>query len=364
MGDVAEICSLSEFDHVDAPYRVALVVPMQGPAGIFGPSCEAVAQLAATQVNAAGGVLGRPVAIEVVDGGAPPHRIATELDRLVRGGEVHAVTGWHISAVRQELAAVIDRRLPYVYTALYEGGERTPGVFCTGETPRNQLEPALRWLRDMMGVHRWCIIGDDYIWPRASAAATRGYARELGLSIVDEVYVRLGEQNFEAAVKRVQQSDADGVLMFLVGQDAVLFNRLFASRGMHDQMVRFTPLMEENMLLASGSAATHNLFVAASYFRSLATGGALDLMGDYVRAYGPTAPPLNNAAESCYEGVQTLVALIERAGSHEMNKLLTVSDNIGYDGPRGVMQMHNGHLRQSVHLAVADGFEFDILTAL
>lgn len=31
----------------ERPYRVALVIPLQGPAGLFGASCEAVAELAA-----------------------------------------------------------------------------------------------------------------------------------------------------------------------------------------------------------------------------------------------------------------------------------------------------------------------------
>lgn len=345
-------------------FRVALVVPLQGPAGIFGPSCEAVATLAANQVNADGGLLGRPIELQVVDGGAPPRDVANELGTLLNAGLIDGVTGWHISAVRKRLTQVLDGRAPYVYTSLYEGGEATPGTFCTGETPQTQLAPALRWLRDVEGVRRWCIVGDDYIWPRASAAATLGFARKLGLDIVDQVYVPFGTRDFSAAVERTRKSDADGVLMFLVGQDAVHFNRLFAREGLDQQMIRFSPLMEENMLLASGTEATKRLFVAASYFRSLATGGAMDLMGDYVRAFGPCAPPLNNMAESCYEGIQTIAALVRRAGSAETRRILAVSETVGYDGPRGVMQMRNAHLSQQVHLALAQGYEFDVIDSL
>lgn len=346
------------------PFRIALVVPIQGPAGIFGPSCEAVATLAASQVNADGGLLGRPVELQVVDGGAQPRDVATELGALLDARLIDGVTGWHISAVRNQLTKVVDGRVPYVYTSLYEGGESTPGVFCSGETPQSQLEPALRWLRDMVGIRSWCIVGNDYIWPRASAAATLGFARSLGLDVVDEVYVPFGTRDFSAAVARTKKSGAAGVLMLLVGQDAVLFNRHFAREGLDEQMIRFSPLMEENMLLASGTDATKRLFVAASYFRSLATGGAMDLMGDYVRAFGPSAPPLNNMAESCYEGIQTLAALVRRAGSAETRRILAVSETVGYDGPRGVMQMRNAHLSQQVHLALAEGYEFDVISTL
>lgn len=348
----------------DAPYTVGLVVPTQGPAGIFGPSCEAVADFAAHELNRTDGLLGRQVAIEVVDGGAAPREVARTLDALIRAGRIDAVTGWHISAVRKQLAATVNGRIPYVYTSLYEGGEQTRGVFCSGETPDVQLAPALRWLRDMVGVQSWCIVGNDYIWPRASSLTTRRYAAHLGLSIVDEVYVPLGQGDYTPAVDRVQRSGAEGALMFLVGHDAVLFNRAFARRGLHDAMIRFSPLMEENMLLASGARATRRLFVAASYFRSLATAGALDFMGGYMAHHGPSAPPLNNAAESCYEGITTLASLVEGAASTEVTDLIAVSDSVGYDGPRGAVHLERNHLRQRVYLALADGYEFDVLTEL
>lgn len=118
------------------------------------------------------------------------------------------------------------------------------------------------------------------------------------------------------------------------------------------------------MLLASGPDATQGLYVAAAYFRSLTTAGALDLVGRYVERFGPHAPPLNNAAESCYEGIRTLFELARRAGSTQVERMLAVADSVGYDGPRGVMRLRDGHLRQRVHLAVADDVDFSVLTSI
>ncbi len=118
------------------------------------------------------------------------------------------------------------------------------------------------------------------------------------------------------------------------------------------------------MLLASGLHATRNLFVSAAYFRSLATASALDFSGAYADQHGPDAPPLNNAAESCYEGLMALAALARRAGGLDVRGMLAVADGLGYDGPRGPMAFVGNHLRQRVHLAVADGYDFEVLTAL
>ncbi|MGY1709336.1 substrate-binding domain-containing protein [Geodermatophilus sp. SYSU D00758] len=343
--------------------RIGLVVPLQGPAGLFGPSCEAVAATAVALVNASG-LLEQELELEVVDGGARPDLVGAEVARLVDAGRIDAVTGWHISAVRHAVAPRTAGRVPYVYTSLYEGGEARPGVFCSGETPGRQIAPALRWLRDECGVRRWFVVGDDYVWPRASVAVTRRFARELGLDLVGTAFVPLGTTDYGGVLERIRRTDAQGVLLYLVGQDAVQFNRVFAARGLQERLVRFTPLMEENMLLASGAEATRNLFVCASYFRSLATASALEFSGAYTDQHGPDAPPLNNAAESCFEGLMALAALAARAGGLDVGRMLAVADGLGYDGPRGAVSFSGNHLQQRVHLAVADGYDFDVLASL
>jgi ABC-type branched-subunit amino acid transport system substrate-binding protein len=345
-------------------WRVALVIPLQGPAGLYGPSCEAIGELAADELNAAGGVLGREVTVEVIDGGAAPSAVAAEVNHLVRAGQLDAVTGWHISAVRNSLAPVLAGRVPYFYTPMYEGGERRSGIYCCGEVPRYQVRPALRWLRDNLASRHWCVVGDDYVWPRASSRAVRQYARELDLTIVDESFVQLGSGQVQRLVDRVAATRCNGVLMLLVGQDAVEFNRRFAALGLHERMLRFSPLMEENMLMASGAPSTKNLFSSAAYFRSLATPGALDLIGRYTAKHGLGAPPLNNMAESCYEGMHAMARLTGRAGTAELRELNAAIDGVAYHGPRGTVEFRGSQAALQVYLAMANGCDFDVITRL
>ncbi|WP_243726040.1 substrate-binding domain-containing protein [Actinomadura rubrisoli] len=343
---------------------VALVVPLQGPAGIFGPSCELCAQLAVEEVNREHGVLGREVRLVPVDGGAPPEQVADEVGALVAAGTVQAVTGWHISAVREVVAPRIAGRVPYVYTPLYEGGERAPWVFLTGETPGRQLRPALAWFASELGVRRWAIVGDDYVWPRRSARAIRSYIDDLGGELCAEFFVGLGTQDFGGVLRRLARSGCDGVLMLLVGDDAVAFNRAFARAGLDEDRIRFSPLMDENMLLATGADSTRGLFAAAGYFESLPTADSLDFGTRYHSRFGADAPVLNSLGESCYEGVRLFTELARRAQSLDVRRMRELSDGLGYDGPRGPVEMRDRHLRQRVFLAAADGLEFDVIHRL
>lgn len=348
----------------DSVLGVALVLPLQGPAGMFGPTCESCAQLAAEEVNKAGGVLGRELRLLPVDGGGTPREVADHVEALVDVGAVQGVTGWHISSVRQALAPRIAHRVPYVYTALYEGGERTAGVFLTSETPRDQLRPAMRLLERERSVRRWFVVGNDYVWPRRTARAAHGYARESGGSVRGEVYLPLGTHDFGAVLRRIERADADGVIVLLVGSDAVRFNRAFAAAGLDARCVRLSTLMDENMLMASGPSATSDLYSTAGFFASLANRDTLDFHGQYAGRFGTEAPALGSLGESCYEGVLLLAALIGRARTLDVSAIGAAAGTVSYEGPRGLLHLRDGHVRQRIYLARAEGLDFDVVAEL
>lgn len=349
---------------MDTAVNVALVVPLHGYAGIFGPSCELCAHMAAAEINAADGVLGRELRLSVVDGAGSPVKVADEVGALTAAGLVDAVVGWHISAVRQVVAPRIADLVPYVYTALYEGGERTPGVFLTGEVPSRQLLPAMRWLNREHGVKRWAIVGNDYVWPRATARAAHAYADACNGRICHEVFVPLGCRDWDATLKAVRDSHADAVLMLLVGADAVTFNRAFAAAGLDERCRRLSTLIDENTLAGSGAESTHGICAAAAYFETLATPESLDFGWRYTQRYGPEAPTLNSVGESCYEGILLLSELARRAGSLDVRRMAAVADTLSYGGPRGEVSMRERHLDQRVYLAEANDVQLDVVAQL
>ena len=273
------------------------------------------------------------------------------------------MTGWHISAVRQAVVRRLAGRVPYVYTALYEGGEQSPGVFLTGETPAAQVLPALRWLSQELGVRRWATVGNDYVWPRASAAAVRRSAPACGIEVRDEVFVPLGCEDYTAVLHRIERCDCDGLLMLLVGQDAVRFNQQFAAAGL-DALVRLSPLMDENMLLATGAASTSGLYASAGYFEALPTADSLGFNARFSRLFGHDAPVLNSLGESCYEGITLLAQLVRRAQSLQVGAMEAVACQVAYRSPRGAVSLRNRHLQQEIYLAKADGMVFDLLCTL
>lgn len=345
-------------------YRIGILIPLQGPGGIFGPSCVAVSEQARHELNTHRGIGGRRVELIYLDAGRPPGEIVAEVAHLVSTKSIDALTGWHISSIRKLLVPVLRNRIPYVYTSLSEGDTKTPGVYLIGENPEQQIFPALTWMRENLGHRRWHVVGASYIWPVRSLEKTALAANDLGLEIVGSTLVEMGQGDNPLLPRAVADSGCDAVLMLLVGQDAVDFNRNFAAAGLHHSITRYSPLMEENMLLASGEESTVNLYSSASYFRTLTSPAALDFVGRYVAIQGLGAPALNNMAQSCYQGIYTLAELAAHSRSTDVADFDRAIDTIEFDGPRGLVTFRNNQAIQPVHIARAEGLDFDVLGAV
>jgi len=342
---------------------VAFVVPLQGPTGIYGPSCLACGELAAEQLNAVDGIGGRRVELITVDGGRHPDVVAAEVATLVETGTVEAVAGWHISAVRQAITRRIGGKVVYAYAAMHEGRDDTPGVVMLGERPTNQLLPATAWMREQLGIGRWAVVGNDYVFPRVTGHTARTALRDSASSIVSETYVPLGTTNFSAVLEDLEQRDTahdvDGVIMLLMGQDAVHFNRQFARRHLDTRLARLSPAIEENTLLAGGAGAHNNLYAAAAYFDNMNTTDGSELARTYYARYGSWAPALNAVGESCYEAIMFLARAGATSGRLEPDNLPAMTSD-AWHGPRGLMRFEGNLLNQDVYLAAANELEFEI----
>jgi ABC-type branched-subunit amino acid transport system substrate-binding protein len=342
---------------------VALVVPLSGPLGLAGPSSLNCALLAVDELNAADGIHDRPVELVLVDGGRDPDSVAAAVRSLVADNRIDAVVGMHTSAVRTAVVEVVAGRVPYVYTPPYEGGEWAPGVFLGGETPARQLRPAIDWLVRRRHARRWALVGNDYIWPRQVHRAAEVFLAATGAAVVDECYLPFGVTDFGACLARLAAARPDALLLSLVGEDLAHFHQQLASSPLADRVVRLSASLEENILLAMGGDTSGNLFAAMGYFGGLQTEANLDFTQRYAARFGHEGPVLNVYGESCYEGLRLLAALAGRSPSLHPADLSAASEGVRFSGARGTLTVHRRHVEQPVHLAVADGLDFGILTS-
>ncbi|MGB3071402.1 MAG: substrate-binding domain-containing protein [Ottowia sp.] len=333
------------------PLKVAVMIPQSGPAGLFGPSSKACAEMAVATLNARGGILGRQVEALFGDAGLAPAEAGQAALKLWKGSKAEAVIGMHDSAVRGALVGLFKGQVPYFYTPVYEGGECAKGTYVKGETPEQQLEPVIPWLAAERKPAKWYLIGNDYIWGRNTNAAAKQYIAKTGAKVVGDEYLPFTVDNFDASLARIRDAGADAVLVSLVGGASVTFNKAFASFGLADKALRLGTLLEENTLAGIGFANARNLYSSSGYFASVDTPAAKAFAADYAKRYGANAPALNGLAESTYEGFLMLEAIAKKAGSLNVARMDAASEGTSYSGPRGTATIKARHVEQDIYVA-------------
>ena len=341
--------------------KVAVMIPQSGPAGLFGPSTKACAELAAETINARGGVLGRKLELLFGDAGLAPAEASQAALKLWKGSGADVVIGMHDSAVRGALVGLFKAQVPYFYTPVYEGAECAKGTFMNGETPEQQLKPVIPWIAAERKPKKWYLIGNDYIWGRSTNAAGKSYIEATGAQVVGDEYLPFTVDNFDASLARIRDTGADAVLVSLVGGASVTFNKAFASFGLSDKALRLGSLIEENTLSGIGVANAKNLYSSAGYFANITTPAAKAFAEAYAKRFGPQAPALNGLAESAYEGFLMLEAISKKAGSLQVAKLDAASEGATYNGPRGTVTMKNRHVEQDIYVADVDDKGFRVV---
>lgn len=350
---------------MSAKLRVGLLIPRTGPAGIWAPSCEASACLAVAEINACGGILGRYIELIVADAGSTDAAAAAGAGNVVALEDARAVVAMVTSSARQAVASQLGGRVPLVYTPQFEGNARDPNVVTIGETAADMLGPSLQWLAEKKRARRFFLLGNNYLWPRQSIHIARHLIAGRGDIVVGERLLPFDSPDHEGVLAEISRSRPDVVAMWLLGHEAVTFNRAFAEAGLAARILRFSTAIDETILYGIGDTCTENLFVASAYFSNLRSRNNDLFLERYHSSFGEMPPPPNGFGESLYEGIYCLSGLAEAAGS------LRASDIHGKLGHAAQSRTARGFSREiatgahhPVHIATAEGHDFRLLATL
>ncbi len=343
--------------------KVGLLHARTGVAGIWAPSLDAAAALAAAEINASGGVLGQDIEIATQDCGCTVRQAVEAVDTLIDVEGADVIIGAHTSDLRDAVSQRVSGKTPYIYTPQYEGIACGPSTVAIGSTDHELMAPALSWLREHKGAERFFFVGADYIWPRMALASARRVLRRQGGRLVGEAFIvdpcRLGESEL---LRRIARSGAQVVIQALVGHSAIEFNRAFAAAGLDEKMLRLGLIVDETVICGIGAEASENLFTVAHYFashRSRCNDGFLERYHD---AFGEWAPTVSAASVYCYEGLHLFAGLARELGTRRRRDLARYLDTpMSRPAVRSLLGDKPVGRSPSVQLARADGVTLQVV---
>src|SRR5436309_1979178 len=202
---------------IDRPARVGLITDQTGALSFMGIANVNVTRMVIDDINAKGGLLGRPVELYIEDSATEDDVAAAAAARLV-DADVDVVVGGIYSSTRQAIKVpVVDKAGKlYLYPEQYEGQECHPLIFCTGPVPAQQIEPFFPWLMKETGARAFYLPSADYIWPHTLNKKVREVVSERGGEIVGEQHFPLDHIDYDAVVADIMATGADVVFNTIV----------------------------------------------------------------------------------------------------------------------------------------------------
>ena len=121
--------------------------------------------LAIEEINAAGGVLGRPIEPVMYDPASDPKKFRAFAERLFQVDRVRLLFACYMSSTRKAVLPVVEaHRGLLFYPTLYEGFEYSRHCIYTGAAPNQNSMQLAKFLLSAYG-NRFLFVGSNYIYP-------------------------------------------------------------------------------------------------------------------------------------------------------------------------------------------------------
>lgn len=305
--------------------------------------------LAAEEINAGGGVLGKQLEVISEDGASEPTKFAERAGKLIQQDCTAAVFGGWTSSSRKAMLPVFEANNSLLfYPVQYEGLESSDNIFYTGATTNQQIIPALDYLAEQ-GTKTIFLVGSDYVFPRTANKIINAYAEAHGMEIVGEEYTPLGSTEFSTIVNKVRDSGADAVFNTLNGDSNVAFFRQYKSVGLTaGSMPVVSVSIAEEEVPGIGLENVEGQLTAWDYYQTLETPANTAFVAAFKDKFGAervTSDPM----EAAYTSLYLWKAMVEKAGSFDVEKVQDAADGVSFEAPEGTVTVNgeNNHITKT-----------------
>ncbi len=299
----------------ESPIRVGVVLPLTGALSEFGKIEKNSFVMGVEEINAAGGVKGRPIEFLFADDASKVDIGRSAVEKLIEQDKVIALTGGYSSDVTHAAALVAERRhVPFLITTGSADMITEMGwdyVFRLNQPLSEYSRTLIEFLQEVLQPRSVVILHDTGLFGRSGAIEFSEQASEMGWKIVMQEGYQQGIADFKPLLAKAKAAKPDVVYMISYVKEAALIMKqsrelnftpkVFAGAGAGFTLPEFLEL--------AGSAAD-NVVSATLWTPQVPYPGAKEYYNNYLKRFG--AEPDYHGAEA-YASVYVVADALKRA---------------------------------------------------
>ena len=237
------------------PIYIGLTGPFTGSGAAQGEFAQVGAEKALAEINAAGGLNGRPIELVIYDDKGDPQEAALVAQRYVEDPRIFAIVGplWS-SATMAAMPIYEEAGMPVLSpTASADSVTQQGWKSLIRITLRNEIQAPQRaaFLMNNMGRKKVAVFYANDDNGRSALEQTKQIAELLGAEVVDEEPVNTGvDTDFTVQLTRAEKAGADGIFITAQYNEGSLIVTQAAQLGL---------MIDEKIVLVSSGALLHDV---------------------------------------------------------------------------------------------------------
>ncbi len=330
------------FSQDKTPIVIAVPVGLSGVNSVVAPAVVQSGELAVEELNAKGGILGRPVKLVPLDDESGPAGAVKAFNTAIRQHKADVIITMETSAARNAGAPIAERaKVPFIYTSFYEGRACGKYLFVNAWVPEQVVPPLIKFMTDEKKVKKWFAVGSDYAFGRGMIEAAKKSIANVGGTILGEEYQPLQASDWTAVISKIRAAKPDGIIYSTSGGGPNIdFLKQLKATGL---TLPIGSLSIDELTAEAGGNAAEGVYYTGDYYTGLDNPQNKAFLDAMKGKFGPALKTPNSLSEQEYDGVHAYAMAVEKAKTTEADKVIAVLPSIVFKGPRGAVQMNKQH---------------------
>lgn len=239
------------------PYKIGGVFALSGPASALGQPEADTAKMVEEQINAEGGINGRPVQIIIRDTKGQETECLAAVKELVENEKVLAIVGPSTSGETLGIIDYIEKAEVPLVSCAAAVKITTPTkkwVFKTPQTDAHAVENIYAYLK-AKGITKVATITVSNAYGDAGLEQLKTQAEAAGIAVVASEQFQETDTDMTAQLTRIKGTDAGAVICWSVGPAPALATKQMKQLGMTIPMIQSHGVANKRFIEGAGDAA-------------------------------------------------------------------------------------------------------------
>ncbi|UYO55869.1 ABC transporter substrate-binding protein [Rhodopseudomonas palustris] len=303
--------------------KIGVNEPLTGAFAASGTYVVNGAKIAADEINAKGGVLGKQIELVIEDNKSNPTEAAAVAEKLITRDKTPVMMGaWGSSLTLAVMPKLMEYEVPMVVETSSSGKITTTGnPYIFRISPPSAIEAAaFGKIVDKLGLKKvdFLVINND--WGRGAAEDFGKMMKEKGIGVGLVETMDQGAQDMSAQLSKLKGSDSETIIVTAAVDQLTLLFKQAAALGLKKRIITTGGSQNPDQIIAQAGAAangTMHLTTFLPWFPDKTPNPEATTY--FVSEWKKRGFDFAGCTESFrgYDGIRTAAAAIEKAGKAE-----------------------------------------------